>query len=178
MAQIIQKISVEVSKPNFFQAIVAKQYDSGSRFLEATLIHNNKVVEIAPTSTVTINAKRSDGEDEKFAGTVNDNNTVTVPLTSWMLEFAGTVKCDISVYGTDGSKLTTTDFVLEVQAASSDDDEITEDENYDVLIKLIEDVGKVTPDQTYNPESEQAQSGKAVAQAIAEAIGGIENGSY
>lgn len=166
MAQIIQKISVEVSKPNFFQAIVAKQFDSKSRYLKATLVHNGNVVEIDPNSTVTINAKRSDGADDRFAGEVNNDNTVTVPLTSWMLELVGTVKCDISVYGVDGSKLTTTSFVLEVEEASSDNDDVSVDENYDVLIKLIEDVGKITPDLTYDPESEQAQSGKAVAEAI------------
>lgn len=30
-----------------------------------------------------------------------------------------------------------------------------------------------TTDQTYNPESENAQSGKAVAEAITNAIGGV-----
>ena len=38
MIQIIQDITVEVAKPNFFQAIVAKQFDSNSRFLKATFM--------------------------------------------------------------------------------------------------------------------------------------------
>jgi lysophospholipase L1-like esterase len=170
MAKITQNISVEVSKPNFFAAIVAKQYDSGSRYLKATFIHDSKVVQIPNTSTTTINAKRSDGEEKSFAGKVNNDNTVTVPLASWMLELVGTVKCDISVLGTDGSKLTSTTFVLEVQEASCESGDISSDENYNVLIKLIEDVGKITPDQTYKPTSEQAQSGKAVAEAISGSI--------
>ncbi len=169
MAQIIQNISVEVSKPNFFAAIVAKQYDSNSRFLKAKLIHDSKVVEIPNTSTTTINAKRSDGEEKSFAGEVNNDNTVTVPLAFWMLELVGTVKCDISVLGTDGSKLTSTTFVLEVQEASCDSGDVSADENYNVLVKLIEDVGKVTPDQTYKPSSKNAQSGVAVAEALTEA---------
>lgn len=173
MAQIIQNISVDVSKPNFFQAIVAKQYDSGSRFLKATLIHCGKTVEIDPTSTVLINAKRSsDGEEKAFAGVANDDNTVTVPLAYWMLEFEGTVKCDISVIGADGTKLTSTSFTVEVESASCNSGDVSEDENYDVLVKLIEDVSKVTPDQAYNPESENAQSGKAVAEAL-ESLGGL-----
>jgi lysophospholipase L1-like esterase len=41
------------------------------------------------------------------------------------------------------------------------------------LVKLIEDVGKVIPDKTYNPLSENAQSGVAVAEAITMAKGDI-----
>ena len=33
--------------------------------------------------------------------------------------------------------------------------------------------GNINVDQTYNPESENAQSGKAVAEAITNAIGGV-----
>ncbi len=177
MAQIIQKISVDVSKPNFFQAIVAKQYDSGSRFLRVTFIHCNKTVEIDPTSTVLINATRSDGGKDSFAGVVNDDNTATVPLAYWMLELEGKVECDISIIDTDGNKLTSTSFELMVERASNKGDSISEDENYDVLVQLIEEVKSVIPDQTYNPESENAQSGKAVAQALAGFEGGSSTGT-
>ncbi len=176
MAQIIQKISVDVSKPNFFQAIVAKQYDSGTRFVKATFIHNNEKVYIEPTATVTINATRKDGSKSSFAGVVNDDGTATLPLTYWMLELVGTVKCDISVLSGEG-RLTSTNFDIEVEKASNDNGDVSEDENYDVLLQLIEEVKSVVPDQTYNPESENAQSGKAVAQALAGFEGGGGTGT-
>ncbi len=166
MAQIIKKISLEVSKPNLIQAIVAKQYDNNSRFLQVTLMHEGKKIEIAPTSIVIINAKRTDGEEKSFAGEANNDGTATVPLTYWMLELEGEVWCDVSVIDTDGRKLTSTKFDLLVERASCNSDDIADDENYDVLLKLIEDVNKVKPDISYNPESENAQSGKAVAQAL------------
>lgn len=134
MAQIIQNISVEVSKPNFFAAIVAKQYDSGSRFLKATFIHDGKKVSIPSTSTVTINAKRSDGNEKPFNGEVNDDGTVTVPLTYWMLEIAGTLKCDISIFDADESKLTSTDFIVDVQEASCANPDVTDSNKYDILV--------------------------------------------
>lgn len=37
MAEIIREITVDVAKANVFQAIVAKQFDSNSRFLKATI---------------------------------------------------------------------------------------------------------------------------------------------
>lgn len=173
MAQIIQEIKIEVSKPNLIQAIVAKQYDSGSRFLKVTFVNDGDKIEILPTSTVTINAKRKDGESKSFAGEVNNDGTATVPLTYWMLELEGTVHCDVSVIDTEGRKLTTTTFTLAVERASCNSGDIAEDENYDVLIKLIEDVNKVKPDLEYNPESENAQSGIAIAQAMS-GVNGIK----
>lgn len=134
MAQITQKISVEVSKPNFFQAIVAKQFDNDSRFLQVTLINGSEKISVSPTSTVTINAKRNDGTDKSFKGVVNDDGTVTVPLTYWMLELEGRVECDVSVIDTEGSKLTTTNFVVEVERASSNGGDVENAEKYDVLI--------------------------------------------
>ena len=172
MIRVIQELKIEVSKPNFIQAIVAKQYDNNSRFLKVTLVNGNEEITVMPTSTVTINAKRKDGESKAFAGEVNNDGTVTVPLTYWMLELDGTVNCDISVVDIEGRKLTTTTFVMSVERASFNGGEISDDENYDILVKLIEDVNKAKPDLEFDPESENAQSGIAVAQALSGASGG------
>lgn len=134
MAQIIQKITVEVSKPNFFQAIVAKQYDSKSRFLEATLVQNGEKIDVSNTSTVTINAKRNDGAEKSFNGETNTDGTVTVPLTYWMLELDGTLECDISILDADLSKLTTTKFIVEVERAACQGGDVTDSDKYDIMI--------------------------------------------
>ena len=52
-----------------------------------------------------------------------------------MLELDDTVKCDIAVVDAESRKLTSTSFELEVETAAYGDGEITEDENYDLLIK-------------------------------------------
>lgn len=162
MVQIIKKISLEVSKPNLIQAIVAKQYDNNSRFLQVTLMHEGKKIEIAPTSTVTINAKRNDGEEKSFAGEANDDGTATVPLTYWMLELEGEVWCDVSVIDTEGRKLTSTKFDLLVERTSCNSGDIADDENYDVLIKLIADVNKVKPDTEMSDTSENPVQNKVI----------------
>lgn len=140
MIQIIQKISVEVSKPNFFQAIVAKQYDSNSRYLKATLIQDNEKINVANTSTVTINAKRNDGAEKSFKGEVNEDGTVTVPLTYWMLELNGRLDCDISIFGADESKLTSTTFTVEVERASCGSDDVSDADDNDIIIVQAKDI--------------------------------------
>ena len=142
MVQIIKEISVEVSKPNLFQAIVAKQYDMNSRFLKVTLVDDGNKIEIPNSGTVAvvINAERPDGQSKGFDGEVNNDGTVTVPLHSWILELNGTVVCDISVIDTaseDNKKLTTTSFTLLVEKAAYGGEDITSDPQYDLLTNLI-----------------------------------------
>ena len=119
MAKIIQEIQVEVARKNLFQAIVSKQYDYNSRFLKATLCDNGVPIMINPSSTVTINANRPDGTCKRFAGVSNDDNTVTVPISEWMLELAGMVYCDISVTRPGESMLTSTSFSIDVEPAAA-----------------------------------------------------------
>ena len=123
MIEIIKELDVEVTKPNIFQAIVAKQYDMNTRFLRVTFKDGGTRIDIPniETARVIINAERKDGQAKGFDGVINDDGTVTVPLHSWMLELDGTVICDISVIdmaADDNKKLTTTSFTLLVEKAA------------------------------------------------------------
>ena len=147
MIKINKKIDVELTKPNIFQAIVAKQYDMNTRFLDVTLKDDGNRVDIPNIETVKviINAERPDGLSLGFEGVINDDGTVTVPLEYDMLELDGTVICDISVIDTDPDnpkKLTTTSFTLMVEKAAYGGDDVTSDPQYDVLVQLLEDCSK------------------------------------
>jgi hypothetical protein len=142
LIKIIKKLNVEVTKPNIFQAIVAKQNDMNTRFLKVTLMDSGTRIDVAKTETrtVVINAKREDGQAKGFDGEINDDGTVTVPLHSWMLELNGTVVCDISIIDTaaeNNKKLTTTSFTLLVEEAAYRGEDITTDPQYDTLTDLI-----------------------------------------
>lgn len=143
MIRIIKELNIDVTKPNVFQAVVAKQYDANSRFLKVTFTDCGNRIDIpkADTNKVIINAERADGKSDGFYGEINDDGTVTVPLHSWILEKEGTVNCDISVLCDNDKKLTTTSFALLVEKAAYGGEDITSDPQYDVLMDLIEKAG-------------------------------------
>lgn len=116
MIQIVKEIAVDVAARNVFQAIVAKQNDSNSRFLKVMLCNEGTKIEVPSTATVSINAKRADGNSNAFDGTVNSDGTVEVPITTWMLELDDVVRCSISV-NVENSKLTSTAFSIDVESA-------------------------------------------------------------
>lgn len=143
MASIIKQISVDVAAENIFQSIIAKQFDNDSRFLTVQLTNEGQKINISPTSVVIINALREDNEAQAFGGTVNEDGTVTVPITYWMLELDGQVKCDISVIDSEQRKLSSTSFTISVEAAAYSGTDIVEDDDYDILVSLIADVSSV-----------------------------------
>lgn len=161
MAQIIKEITVDVAKKNLFQAIVAKQNDNNSRFLKVTLCNEGEKITVPSAASVIINAERADDSSAGFMGTVNSDGTVTVPLTSWMLALDDVVRCSISVIDTEEQKLTSTSFSIDVEAAEFSDTDITEDENYDILIRLISDCA----DAKLNCETATAKAGSATTAA-------------
>lgn len=143
MIKIIKELNIDVTKPNIFQALVAKQYDMNTRFLKVTFTDCGNKIEIplAATNKVIINAERKDGQSKGFDGVINDDGTVTVPLHSWMLELDGSVICDISVVDTasnDNKRLTTTSFTLLVEKAAYGGNDVTSDPQYDVIVSLLE----------------------------------------
>lgn len=136
MAEAIKEIVLDVSKPKALKAIVAKQNDVNSRFIKATLTNSGQVIPIDTGSTITFNVERPDGEVKALIGTLNEDGTVTVPLTQWVLELEGIVRCEISVIDTD-SKLTTLSFVISVEENLYNTEDLIQDENYDLLVTLI-----------------------------------------
>lgn len=165
MAIIYKQISVDVSSENRFHPIIAKQYDSNSRFLTVQLTHEGQPIFVNMTSTVTINALREDGEASCFRGSVNENGTIIVPISSWILELDGQVKCDISVIDSEQRKLTSTTFMISVEEAAYSGEHINEDENYDILLELIADCREATTEgkQIFANALKGKESGYAVA---------------
>ena len=175
MAKIVREISVDVAMLNRFAAIVAKQYDKSSRFLMVRLLNQEQPIDVERGSTVVINARREDEVAKSFAGEVNDDGTITVPLTYWMLELDGTVKCDISIITGEDTMLTTTLFELQVEEAAADDEAISKDDDYGILIHLINSVKeesifltnqyKTSADQLRSQYESSAQSMKTTYEA-------------
>jgi hypothetical protein len=137
MAIIEKAIRLETTKQNLVQAVIAKQGDSNSRYLKVTFLDEGSVIPLDSSSQVTINAEREDGTSQSFFGVVNGDDTATVPLHSWILELDGVVNCDISIIGADGSKLTTTSFVVKVEKAACSTGGVSSDPQGNVLSTLL-----------------------------------------
>ena len=140
--KITQELSLDTSRENAYKVVHAKQYDEDSRFLKVTITTRGEEIDIPSGATVVFGVKRADLESHDFAGVVNTDGTVTVPLTNWMLQVAGKCVCDVSIIK-DGEKFSTLNFSVFVEYAPTNETDITEDEKYDIFVNLIERVENV-----------------------------------
>jgi len=175
MAQITKILNIDVAKKNRFQALVAKQYDSKSRFLKVQLQNEGVDIEVESNCTVIMNAHRADGASKGYAGNVNEDGTVTVPITSWMLALDDVLVCDISVIDSSARKLTTMNFEIEVDPASYSGEDIAEDDNYDLLVALLADVADATAGvqeatNAANQAAQRAEDAAASAQGASDSF--------
>ena len=110
--QICRDLNVDVIKRGSSRVVYAKQNDVNSRFLNVRIQEDGTDMSVKSTWSVMFNVTRSDNLSDVFKGTVNEDGTVKVPLTAWMLELEGTLVCDISLVSDDPevAKLTTMSF--------------------------------------------------------------------
>ena len=118
--------------------IISAKNDDGARFIEAVIAVDGKPVHVDQGAFVTIEAKRADMQSDAFSGEVNENGTVKVPITQWMLEIPNTsVEATVVVHSAK-TKLSTTNFYIKVQNAPHGSEEISpDDSNYDILIQVL-----------------------------------------
>ncbi len=139
MTEAIIKRVLDTVRSNRNVDIISVTNDHGARFIEAVIAVDGKPILIDLGCAVTIEAKRYDGASKAFPGSVNENGTVKVPITQWMLEIPNTgVDATISVTTTKPSKLSTTNFTINVQDSPHKGEEISPDDpEYDVFVQVL-----------------------------------------
>lgn len=172
--KITQELTLDTSRENAYKVVHAKQYDEDSRFLKVTITTRGEEIEVPSGATVVFSVKRADLESHDFAGVVNADGTVTVPLTNWMLQVAGKCVCDVSIIK-DSEKFSTLNFSVLVEYAPTNETDITEDEGYDVLVSLVERVEGVVDhidelDQRIAEAENSATSAAGSAERASEAL--------
>lgn len=152
MPEAIFDISADVNRNNRSCRVIAKQFDVKSRYLRVRITNHGRAVIVPKSAKVIINVRRPDGAAKAFSGVVNPDGTVKVPLHSWALELEGELRCDISVIGTDGSKLTTTSFNVTVERSTYSGDDVSQDpESMDIITEVLTEVNNRMPNYKIGP---------------------------
>lgn len=138
MVEAIIKRVLDTVRSNRNVDLISVSGDYGARFICAVLAVDGVPIKVAASCAVTINAKRADGQSKAFEGSVNEDGTVKVPITQWMLEIAHTrTECTVSAFGID-TKLSATPFDIEVAETPHQSEEISPDDpDYDVLVQVL-----------------------------------------
>lgn len=130
---VIYSVKLNVSEKNVLKPLIVKQKDSNSRYIDCAFFHGRFML-LVRSGSVAVNVTRSDGQIKSFAGSINENGTVRIPVANWMTEKAGAIHCDVSVYDGD-EKLTSATFEIEVDPSQNPDGTVSPD---DPLVDLAQ----------------------------------------
>ena len=115
--KITNPITLDVARSNSYICLLAKQFDSNSRYLEITLADNGQPLTIPADASVVLRATRADGTGAVVSGTVADGKAA-VEIDDYILEVAGAVTLSLEI-SKGGEILTTTHCNLTVQKADA-----------------------------------------------------------
>lgn len=135
--QDIKQISMDIDSP-IRTKIDAKQNDTLSRFVEFSLFKNNFNVDLAG-HTVKIYAIKSDSNIIFNNVTIEDitNGKVMVELTSQALAVVGDLNCELVIYGSDNSILSSKLFVVNVIKSIRNDAAIESANEFSALTAMM-----------------------------------------
>lgn len=139
--EIIEAISVDVSRLNRMDALFVKQGDAYTRKYKATITNDGVPIEIPNTATILFNCQNLADQTKKSTveGTVNNDGTVTVQVPQVVMQVPGNIQCDIAIRTTsdnDTQVLKTMTFMLECQKAANPTGTSTQAED-DIINRLL-----------------------------------------
>ena len=170
---VTESINIDTLRKNSKVIVAAKQGDTKTRSLIVTMCQSGTPIKPDPEKTVVINAERADGTAKSFACRVV-NGQIIAPLTGWMLELSGVLRCSISILTEDGGRLSSMVFYINVEPAEVTDINVEEDERCDVLAELVIECKELKSDlssllSAAGSAADSANSAAAAANAAAKA---------
>lgn len=162
--QVTKAINIDLIEKSVKPLIYAKQNDSQTRFIAASLFANGHPFSVPDGVVAMFRAGKPDGTacfyDSNETGTpaiTIEGNLVTVELAEQVLTVPGNVQAEINFYTAGGEKLTSFSFAIQVEKSVLTDQEIISSDYYNVLtaqIKAAQDAAQSA--QTSAGQAEQA----------------------
>ena len=138
MSKSVQKISIDVSNAGVYTPrVFAKSNDAGSRFIKVAMMENGEPLKIPIDYKIRANIQKSDGK-HAYINCTNDENIITVPLSSQALASPGTAICDVSVLK-DIHVLTSASFYIDVDKSVYDENAVESMDEYEELTRIVKE---------------------------------------
>lgn len=167
-------IRLDLSQRSTLALTVGKQYDSKSRLLHIRVTDRGQPVQVGIDTVATANFTRADGETKAFLCTVESDSSLTVPLPAWLLELPGEGACEICLVGADDSRITSFPCKVAVNKSFYVGEDYPANDNYGILVDLLEKVGGYQVAETKRVASETTRQA-AEAERQTNAASAIQN---
>lgn len=162
--QVTKSIKIDLVEKGVQPIVYAKQNDSQTRFIAASLFANGQPFSVPDGVVAMFRAGKPDGTacfyDSNETGTpaiTIEGNLVTVELAEQVLTAPGNVQAEINFYTAGGEKLTSFSFAIQVEKSVLTDQEIVSSDYYNVLTEQV----KAAQDAAQSAQTSAGQAAQA-----------------
>lgn len=169
MKEIIKTVTADFARRGSARLIFARQDDSNTRRINIILTDGGKVYYVPQNCVAIVNILRPDGKSAAYSAEINEDGSVSFLLGVWALEVVGEVKCSVSIFEGDEKKLTSADFLLDVETSLYSGDDISNDSNYSLLVDLMSDIADIEAVEEARVTAEEKRASAESSRSVAEA---------
>lgn len=135
----IKEITVDLAGEMLFEYITAVQGDT-ARVVKITILSDSRPYSPPEGARAVIRCRKPDGNPVFNDATINEDGTITAPLTAQMLAAAGNCRCEVTLYGVDEEVLTTVSFIVKVTPKAVSDNEVESTAEFTAIEKALAEV--------------------------------------
>lgn len=135
---LVANLTLDTYQKNNIPPLVIPQGDYGARVIRVRITEQGRPVTVTTSEAASIVAERiGDGESKAFSGTVNEDGTVNVPVTQWMLDLPDDdVICHVVITGND-YQYSTTEFLIEPKQKANPTEISRDDPRQDIVTEIL-----------------------------------------
>lgn len=135
---LVANLTLDTYQKNNIPPLVIPQGDYGARVIRVRITEQGRPVTVTTSEAASIVAERiGDGESKAFSGTVNEDGTVNVPVTQWMLDLPDDdVICHVVITGND-YQYSTTEFLIEPKQKANPTEISKDDPRQDIVTEIL-----------------------------------------
>lgn len=135
---LVANLTLDTYQKNNIPPLVIPQGDYGARVIRVRITEQGRPVTVTTSEAASIVAERiGDGESKAFSGTVNEDGTLDVPVTQWMLDLPDDdVICHVVITGND-YQYSTTEFLIEPKKKANPTEIAKDDPRQDIVTEIL-----------------------------------------
>lgn len=135
---VIANLTLDTYQKNNIRPLAIPKGDYGARIVRVRITEQGNHVNVKLSEAVSIVATRiGDGESKAFSGKANEDGTVDVPITQWMLDIPDEdVYCHVVITGS-GYQYSTNSFIIEPQEKENPAEISEDDPRQDIVTEIL-----------------------------------------
>ena len=143
MLKITEFLTLDAALGGVQATLYMKRADTGSRVICVNICSRGEFFSLDQGEYALLSAKKPDGSSVIADCTV-ENGIIYCPVPAQLVAADGTVACELTVYGTNGSMLTSPRFEIIVENTLYEGDAVKSTDEYSALISALAEARKLT----------------------------------